>query len=275
MFLVKESKALSKILKEVVDEIPLNCRGNYQRNIDTLEIKSDSYKASYAYYSPKENCIYLNTKEMKNHSFKSQVAFNIFILKHEINHAFSTKYDEETKKVTSGFGENEFWFLTEGFTDFMSCSINNKVSPKNLAHSLASQLTLIVGENIMMDAYYNNLGLNPIKEELVRQGIEKKEVDNFFAIYFSIQDQDCKTVHDTLMLIEGMLLNFCDNKLKKLERTNDKRMLLERFKAFLPIQKTLKKNATKYDIRNNNSYGELNRDYSIMINERLKKLHTG
>ena len=240
---VNESKTLSKIANDVLSVIPDNCRNNYYRNIESLKVKKTEKENCFAFYRVFDNTIYLNTKKM---NLNKDLYPSLQTIKHELFHAFSSnivdgvtysgfsKYYPKTKKT---YDKKEICdFLDEGFTDLLCIPISDKnFKNRNLKHSLASQLSLIIGMGVMKEAYFNNLGIEPLKEELVKQGNEREVVNNFFSVYRDLEEEiNNGDAFASFTYVQNLLDDFCDNKLETLSSTQEKRILLERYKAAIP-----------------------------------------
>lgn len=290
MLLVKDNKSLSKLLEKMVEDIPLNCRDNYYRNIDTLELieTNEKYMKNtrqrvYAYYDIFKNIIFINSRSMKEYNVDIQSDFFLYILEHELRHAFGTQ--KKANIVYSGFRkiylnkEEESknfcpFVLDEGFVDLMCIPISHKYFKyRDLHHSLTAQLSLSVGLNTMKEAFYNNLGIEKLKEGLILQGHTPNKVDNFFDRYLNIDtNMNCSHAYTSLDSVEKTLLEFCDNKLDTLPTTRDKITLLEMFKASIPSA-DLSKEMRYYYPGYFKAYQELNKVYAEEIDNRLKSLY--
>lgn len=245
MLKVKENKSLEKILDSVLENIPENCRGNYNRNIETLTIGKFNKNNNFGAYRSYKNAIYLNIDKLySKKEFDSQTDFNTYVIKHELYHAFSS--DSTEKDVLySGFCKDDFSkkrkkskhnYLNEGFTDLLCIPISDKnFKTRDLKHHLASQLSLIVGMDIMKEAYFNNLGIEPLKNELINQGNDDRDIENFFNVLDDLEeDMHYGDGFASFTYVQDKLMEFCNKKLETLTTTNEKRMLLERFKASIP-----------------------------------------
>lgn len=245
---VKDSNTLKGIINKVLLNIPENCRDNYNRNIDTLTIYKSNKLKSIGSYNGGSNRIALNIEKMHSDiPFSSQRDYNEHVLKHELYHAFSTELDMDRLIVLSGFSKTHLrkkektynennTSLDEGFTNLLCVPIGDKnFKYRNLEDSYVAQLSLIVGMDIMKEAYFNNLGTEPLKDELIKQGNKLKDVEFFFKMLNLIREDlnymEKISVTDSLGC---RLFEFLDKKLETLETLNEKRMLLERFKEAIP-----------------------------------------
>jgi len=237
-------------------------------------------KNSYAFYEVFSNTIYLNIDKMKI----QKKDFNAYIIKHELEHAFNSRILDGVMYI--GFSKYyldkksnmnlDCSFLNEGFAHLLHIpTLSENTKFKNLKYLLTNQLSLIIGIDTIKEAYYNNLGLNPLKEELVSQGNDLSRVDVFFTEFLKLKENmNYDNQFSSLEFVESMLLEFCDNKLKLLSTISEKRMLLEKFKEFIPNNNYMKDRKLTWEERKESKvYDEINNIYNVKLDDRVKKLH--
>lgn len=257
----KDIEPLKEILKSVLDNIPENCRTNFYRNIDTLKIGKKTLDST-AHYNVLKNIINLDIDNMKkNDTFDQAHEFNIYVLKHELYHAFSSNFDEENKVFYIGFSKNfldkkkgkestNYKEINEAFTNFLSVPITDKNSKyMGTMYSFVAQLSFVVDLEIMKDAYFNNRGIEPLKEELMRQENKKEDIDAFFSVLESFNiDANYGHGFPSFIFLQDKLLDFSNNKLKTIDLRSNKVMFLERMKASLPEYNETQRKASKQKI---------------------------
>ena len=240
---VKEIKEFNRIIREVKSRIPESCASSFYGNIDDLCAYKSNKLNHLGYYPYKDNRIELNVDRILSAN-NDMPNFGTFIIKHEMYHAFSTKYDSKKNIVYSGF--NKIFLnskekkysdihtnLTEGYSDLLAIPISDKnFEYRNIYHTFAAQLSIIIGKDIMDDAYFNNKGIEILKEELKRLGNEPNKVDSFFDCFDELHidisyGSGIKSADYLQHLIDG----FLDKKIENTSLREEKRRILEKYRV--------------------------------------------
>lgn len=179
------------ILEALETLIPENYKENLYRNIKTLEIdfhsKFDSSHSLYeGLYNIIKNKIKINDsliqdtwnkipKEAKTEeTLKSMYLCSVI---HELLHMASSEYNPEKDIQNCGFDSKPYkkesdknQGLTEGFTEIIAFQMSGNPYETRSAYMiqalLANQLRTIIGNEVMIESYFGNLGIKHMEDEL-------------------------------------------------------------------------------------------------------------
>ena len=191
---------LRKTIDDVRNFIPFNLRGNFDKNSRYLKIEfieSKSINTEYnetVEYNFETNTIYLNKKTIQNIQSKEEKEEK---LRHSLIKGLllmsSTNY-KRNKAINIGFGSIERYGLfkefntvsniglTAGYTELIACTIEErnieyiKNHPLALQILFSKQIEMIVGENVMQEAYFKE-NKNKIEKTLSKIDSEISGID--------------------------------------------------------------------------------------------------
>ena len=241
---LKLTKTMVVYLKTLESIIPESLRENFYKNLKTLKVVYDpniitNGKETRGKYDHKNNIIYLNTKDTitrlrKYNIEKIEVLKGLEqILLHEFVHMSAANYNKEKDKATLGIEETGTITnagLDEGLTELISIAIVNPkyllLSDYHIETELANQLFFILGQEVMLNAYYSGTKTSLIDKALNELGKEKGLNEEYS--YNMLREME--TTHilkrtnyelDSLAKTQQMLLNYLDIKLKNLQSENN------------------------------------------------------
>lgn len=178
------------ILEALESIIPEKYRENLYRNIKKLEIdfhsKSDTNSLYEGEYNIKNNKIKIYESFIQEtwnkipQDEKSEETYNCMFLcsvVHELLHMTSSKYDPENETLSCGFDNKPYKKesdknrgLTEGFTELIAFQMSGnpyeRLSAYMVQALLANQLRTIIGNEVMIESYFGNLGIKQMEDEL-------------------------------------------------------------------------------------------------------------
>ena len=281
-------KSTQEIVRCIEQLIPENCRGNFYRNLKTLnydivdtfkEISPSKDQSSKqwesgitGYYEYKSNSICLDSSFIKKifELSKEEKNSNSFfvneyrhLLFHELLHAASTRYDSTANIAFSGFdntgSENRNVGLTEGFTEAIASANLPSSYEKSSGYFneiyISLQLAAIVGTDVMLSSYFSANGLEAIKEKLNEYGIDIETANALFDLIelnFSISKAYPDFQNGILANIETIMLKSLLNKVKKESNYEERVKIIENFEKILITPEFLEKNN-----KDKNKYGGL------------------
>ena len=266
-------------------KVPKNCHSNFYTNFPTLKINlnlkvleesitTEEKDDFFAGYDVEHNAIFGDPDTIRQYRLMAQSTSNPdeFLwtnishdLIHELFHMASSKYFGEDKGFVCGFdkypstqGYEKNRGLTEGFTEFLSsaCVPNPKETPCNyfVEEMLVNQLILIVGKSVMIESYFNNLGIKEIAKKLCEFDPDFDEALFLFELIEINFNLDKYSPSNILAQIELRLLSYFKVKIEKdiLNNINKEDILksLEEYKSFLVTREILdihQENTLKYN----------------------------
>ena len=265
--------------------VPKNCLSNFYTNFQTLKINlnlqvldeaitiegQDDFMASY---DVKHNAIFVNPNFIRQYRLMAQSKSNpdeffwsniSHDLIHELFHMASSKYFGEGRGFVCGFDKHPATNsyeknrgLTEGFTEFLAsaCVPNTKEIPSDyfIEEMLVNQLILIVGKSVMIESYFNNLGIKEIAKKLSEFDHDFDEALFLFELIEINFNLDKDFPCNVLAGIEMKLLNYFKAKIEKdiLNNISKEDILksIKEYKSYLVTRDILevrKENAPKYN----------------------------
>ncbi len=265
-------------------KVPKNCHNNFYTNFPTLKInfnlqvldesitteEKDDFMAGY---DVEHNAIFSDPDSIRQYRLMAQSMPNPdeFLwsnishdLIHELFHMASSKYFGEGQGFVCGFDKypaNNYERnrgLTEGFTEYLAnaCVPNTKEIPCNyfVEEMLVNQLILIVGKNVMIESYFNNLGIKEIAKKLCEFAPDFDEALFLFELIEINFNLDKDSPRNILAGIEMRLLNYFKIKIEKdiLNNVSKEEILksIEEYKSYLVTREILnihQENTPKYN----------------------------
>ena len=236
---IDNSRGIVDLINYLESIIPTNCRGNLYNNLKTLsvieveqqELSSEDVPASY---DAESNTIKIN---YNHHLIKDDEVKRKEVILHELIHMASSHYDKENDIVYSGFHKidnkladddmkkyrDSALGLTEGLTERLASSIVSSIKPGEFSGAyvieqmLLDQLACIVGDNVLIDAFFNNKGISYIKENLSSINNNKSEINCMFCdIETDHLTRDKGTNGNSLCLAQIGLISLFEEKCKRL-----------------------------------------------------------
>jgi|GEM_PF-6784955 len=191
---------LMPLLKNIEQLIPIDCRGNFYRNLKTIKIDNSQVLNEAGDYNLQDNVIKISSdfenqlkKAFKTDTLEpSMVEYHLnATIFHELLHMASSTYDEETESVYNGLDVNVPGTrivdgnrgLNEGVTEALTQLYYPEIIKRTgylEEIALSSHLMSIVGSDKVLKQYFSANGIKPIKEELIELGIEQNEVNALF-----------------------------------------------------------------------------------------------
>ncbi len=266
-------------------KVPKNCHNNFYNNFPTLKINlnlkvleesitTEDKDDFFAGYDVEHNAIFGDPDTIRQYRLMAQSTSNPdeFLwtnishdLIHELFHMASSKYFGEEEGFVCGFDKypatqsyEKNRGLTEGFTEFLAdaCVPNPKETPCNyfVEEMLVNQLILIVGKSVMIESYFNNLGIKEIAKKLCEFDPDFDEALFLFELIEINFNIDKYSPSNILAEIEMRLLNYFKVKIEKDIANNVKKedilKSLEEYKSFLVTRDILdfhQENTLKYN----------------------------
>lgn len=252
---------LLKYFEWIENIIPEDCRDDFYKNLETLEInRVDGFdkNTTVASYNSMKNMININP----NHPhFKNKEEFEQTFV-HELLHMASSNFDKETNKVLSGFDEfttSKFDFKNRnrGLTEVLSMiAVSNTTEYKSgylVEALLIDQISQLIDNNVILESYFSNKGTAKLENELTKIGFDQEKAFRVFrdieVNYLFTDDSEKQT---TLANIQSSLIDYLDVKCKDifLNNSNEDEMLsilLQRYEQVLITEDKLKINGKNPD----------------------------
>ena len=266
-------------------QVPKNCHSNFYTNFQTLKINlnlkvleesitTEEKNDFFAGYDVEHNAIFGDPDTIRQYRLMAQNTSNPdeFLwsnishdLIHELFHMASSKYFGEGQGFVCGFDKypatqsyEKNRGLTEGFTEFLAgaCVPNPKETPCNyfVEEMLVNQLILIVGKSVMIESYFNNLGIKEIAKKLCEFDPDFDEALFLFELIEINFNLDKYSPSNILAEIEMKLLNYFKIKIEQDISNNVKKedilKSIEEYKSFLVTRDILdihQENTLKYN----------------------------
>ena len=282
-----ENESLNQIpilnaLERLENLIPEKYRERFYQKLKTLKIipitetsNKDEADALSA-YRPSTNTIVFNYKNIydklkknnPNITSKEITAYSLQTLIHEIVHMASSEYTEKPKSSYVGFNKypceklsDNNIALTEGMTEMLANYIYplSFVDYKTIAYGhevrLVQQLSLIAGNDCLIDVFFGNKNLSEIENRLldiakgtvIEPHSDKKRVSTMFMMiesnYNAINNKKAEEIefpnikhlnhkHNTLFLIQNTLFLYLTAKCEKLYKNKDINAINELLTAY-------------------------------------------
>ena len=228
---ITSSSEILELIKLLEKVIPEKYRTNLYNNLKTLivlEVEQEELdgKNVPANYDALTNTIKIN---YSHESIKDNEKKKRAVIFHELVHMASSHYDKENNIVYSGFHKidlnnetNNFGLgLTEGFTEYLATStIYNEPGVIQgiyiVEQMLVNQLSCIVGDEVLFDAFFNNKGISYLKENLSHIFDDRGKLLNTFLNIESYHYLDSKcTSTDSVTIAQFELISFFEEKCKR------------------------------------------------------------
>jgi len=244
--LLKSFNILEEVLDSVETHIPQNCRDTYYKRLKNLKLRiiateqfdKNSRVIVPASYSPEENTMYLSTKTLCyfkdkfKEKYKGEDINTIFnsylkrVIIHELFHLASSNIKDEDNSLYSGFVnfDNEKYLvsLNEATTELLSEQVlRDRIFHQYAGYSLQmiilSELSSIVGSEVIKESYFKNDQCNLIKDKLLKI-IDNKEKVNELINTFGYDNylNDIYDGLDTITQTQSLLLDFLEKKVNLL-----------------------------------------------------------
>ncbi len=273
-----ESKEyLTTILEWLENIIPANSRENFYNNLKTLKVNLDfddvaskvnNEKAGGA-YNTRDNSIIMDKKttlktwEIAKLTSNPKESFGKIYsetLLHELAHMSSSKYDSKTGISLCGFDKfpsdiesEKNRGLTEGFTEIIAMAgfpnVYEFSSNYYIEENLINQLIQIIGLDVFLKSYFENLGTSLLEQKLEKIIANSTLAFQLFrSIEINFQIRDLKEKQNILGNIQLILLDYLEKKCEILSEKGD----LEAIKNILQIYKQMLITPKKLQLMNKN-----------------------
>lgn len=250
---------IQNIIKEVEQFIPFNYKKNFYKNIQNLTIEyigikdlnceyNEEINEGVGEYDYNNNKIIINLDAISNavaqskHKEESYEELLKHTLIHELLHMASTCY-KRRKPIWNGFDEinsNEEYIeqkgLTEGYTELLTSAIDQKdtIFLKNHPYAFqilfAKQIEIIIGKEIMLDAYFNDSNIKLIQKKLknINSSIA---VDELLELITDIltEQQRGSIPYDEITYIQNELIKLFKTRMLKNKLTFEEVCEFERY----------------------------------------------
>ncbi len=275
---------LHQFLAYLNKTIPNNCLDNFYTNLQTLKINlnlqvldepiTDEVKANInSSYDIENNSIFIDPNSIRQYRLIAQKTSNPdeFLwsnishdLIHELFHMASSKnfgkggfvcgFDRQPAIHT--YEENRG--LTEGFTEVLACACVPNAFEFScnyfIEEMLVNQLLMTVGVQVVMESYFNNLGIKTIAEKLCEFDHDFDEALFLFELIEINFNLDKNSPSNILARIEMRLLYYFEAKIDTdiLNNVKNEDIIkqIETYKSYLVTRDILevrKENTPKYD----------------------------
>ena len=293
--------------------IPEDCRSNLYRNIkdlkymkklDAYSSNNKSYSSGYpvvAEYNTKTNSLNIDEKSISELWQVAQTTDNpqefyfkhyARVLSHELNHMASSNYNYETDISLCGFDKyptddisEHNRGLTEGFTEIISSAgLSNSIDSSSnyyIEASFINQLFQIIGTESFVRAYFSNLGVAPMQEELYKIIEDYNKSFQLFRdieTYFDVKDF-CNE-QNIVGNIQLTLLEYLDKKLDSILdyfHVDEIRRILSIYENMIITPEKIRemgKNPQQFYnvVESVNKFKSMKNRYELFINDSLKSM---
>ena len=232
---ISNNNDIVTLIKDLENIIPEKYRNNLYENLKTFKIVSVPQEKLgkdnvYANYDAKTNVIMINydNSGIKNNDIKlKEVIF------HELLHMASSHYDKEKDFVYTGFHtidlKNDDYYdigrgLTEGLTEYLTysyiTSIDHRIPRSNsyiVEQKIIEQLICILGEDVVLDIFYNNKGIGELKNKLSLIEEDRSKIASIFInveLDHIFREEGARS--DALASAQSELIDIFDKKFKSI-----------------------------------------------------------
>ncbi len=197
--------------------IPENYKESFYKNLENINVdlnlegkELENGKDSLGYYDSELNKIIINSKKIKdclklNNCLSDDTFWKVFnkTLIHELFHVASTHCNKDENIVVSGFDKrpskklnDSNIGLNEGFTEVLSYAAVPDAPDFIYGYIFetlfASQLSFILGPEVMIESYFGNRGIDLLTEKLCEIKNDKSKAISLFTLidlnYFITDD---------------------------------------------------------------------------------------